>query len=63
MADEKAGKKPDQEGGGGAEKEDASEVGGRRRTLLYTCFNDGAGNYVSAVGVGSCWRLRRAELM
>jgi hypothetical protein len=65
MADEKAGKKPDQEGGGGAEKEDSSEVAGRgRRTLLYTCFNDGAGNYVSASWRWfTCWRCGALNYM
>ncbi len=59
MADEMAGKKPDQEGGGGTEKEaDPNEAGGRhRRTLLYTCFNDGAGNYIhSNWHWFTCWR-------
>ena len=64
MADENAGKKPDQEGGGGAEKEDANEVGGRRRTLLYTCFNDGAGNYVSSGWRWfTCWRCGALNYM
>jgi len=64
MADEKAGKKPDQEGGGGSEKEDANEAGGRGRTLLYTCFNDGAGNYVSANWRWfTCWRCGALNYM
>ena len=64
MADEKAGKKPDQEGGGGAEKEDAGEAGGRGRTLLYTCFNDGAGNYVSGSWRWfTCWRCGALNYM
>ena len=64
MADEKTGKKPDDQGGGGAEKgADAGEAGGRARQLLYTCFNDGAGNYIDP-----SWKmvhvlaLRRVEL-
>jgi len=48
MADEKSGQKPDKEGGSGTEKGDENEAGGRRRHLLYTCWNDGAGNYVHA---------------
>lgn len=34
MADENAGKKPDQEGGGGTENADPNEASGRSRTLL-----------------------------
>lgn len=65
MADEKAGTKPDKEGGSGAEKEgDGSEAGGRRRTLLYTCFNDGAGNYVhSNWSWFTCWRCGALNYM
>jgi hypothetical protein len=65
MADEKTGTKPDKEGGSGAEKEgDGSEAGGRRRTLLYTCFNDGAGNYVhSNWSWFTCWRCGALNYM
>jgi hypothetical protein len=58
MADEKTGKKPSDEGGGGAEKgADASEAGGRSRQSLYTCFNDGAGNYIDPSWRWfTCWR-------
>jgi len=71
MADEKAGKKPDSdvkpetEGGGGAEKgADASEAGGRGRKLLYTCFADGAGNYVESSWTWfTCWRCGALNYM
>jgi hypothetical protein len=64
MADEQAGKKPDQEGGGGTEKGDSGEAGGRSRTLLYTCFNDGAGNYVhSNWRWFTCWRCGALNYM
>lgn len=33
------------------------DAGGRSRTLLYTCWNDGAGNYVDPNAKWwSCWR-------
>lgn len=60
MADEKIGKKPDKDGGVGAEKDhpENTEDGGRSGSkLLYTCWRDGAGNYVP--GNWSwfiCWR-------
>jgi hypothetical protein len=65
MADEKSGQKPDKEGGSGAEKgDDASEAGGRRRHLLYTCWNDGAGNYVhSNWSWFTCWRCGALNYM
>jgi hypothetical protein len=65
MADDKSGKKPDQEGGSGTEKEaDGAEAGGRRRTLLYTCWRDGAGNYVhSNWSWFTCWRCGALNYM
>jgi len=65
MADEKSGKKPDKTGGTGTEKGgDASEAGGRGRQLLYTCFNDGAGNYVdSNWQYFTCWRCGALNYM
>jgi hypothetical protein len=65
MADEKSGTKPDKEGGSGAEKEDdGSEAGGRRRHLLYTCWSDGAGNYVHANWSWfTCWRCGALNYM
>jgi hypothetical protein len=65
MADEKSGKKPDQAGGSGTEKGgDASEAGGRGRQLLYTCFNDGAGNYVDSNWRWfTCWRCGALNYM
>ena len=65
MADEK-GKKPDKEGGAGTEKEgDEMEAGGRRRHyLLYTCWNDGAGNYVHSYWSWfTCWRCGALNYM
>jgi hypothetical protein len=64
MADEKSGQKPDKEGGSGTEKGDESEAGGRRRHLLYTCWNDGAGNYVHANWSWfTCWRCGALNYM
>lgn len=73
MADEKAGKKPDQEGGSGAEKDEAesaeaesAEAGGRHRRhrLLYTCWHDGAANYVHANWSWfTCWRCGSLNYM
>ena len=64
MADEKSGKKPEQEGGSGTEKGDAGEAGGRHRNLLYTCWNDGAGNYVhSNWRWFTCWRCGALNYM
>jgi hypothetical protein len=65
MADEKTGTKPDKEGGSGTEKGDEGEAGGRRRhTLLYTCWNDGAGNYVHAHWSWfTCWRCGALNYM
>lgn len=62
MADEKTGKKPGEEGGAGVEKDDAAEgteAGGRghHHRLLYTCWHDGAGNYVHGNWSWfTCWR-------
>jgi hypothetical protein len=65
MADEQSGKKPDKEGGSGVEKEaDGAEAGGRRRTVLYTCWHDGAGNYVhSNWSWFTCWRCGALNYM
>ena len=60
MADEKMERKPEKgKTGVGKEKDDAggAEVAGRSRMLLYTCFNDGAGNYVDPSWTSfTCWR-------
>jgi len=66
MADEKTGSKPDKEGGAGTEKEgDETEAGGRRRHyLLYTCWNDGVGNYVQSYWSWfTCWRCGALNYM
>lgn len=69
MADDKAGKKPDQDGGSGIEKEadmpETSEVAGRRcHRLLYTCWNDGRGNYVqSNWSWFTCWHCGALNYM
>ena len=66
MADEKIGKKPDdkQGGKGGDKGGDSGEVGGRGSQLLYTCFNDGAGNYVSANWTYfTCWKCGALNYM
>ena len=60
MADEKMERKPEEgKTGVGKEKDDAggAEVAGRSRMLLYTCFNDGAGNYIDPSWRWfTCWR-------
>jgi len=58
MTDETEEKKREGQGGVGAEKVDGgAEAGGRGRKLLYTCFNDGAGNYVDSDWKWfTCWR-------
>jgi hypothetical protein len=46
-------------GGVGMEKDpvESAEAGGRGRSILYICFNDGAENYVdSAWKWFTCWR-------
>jgi hypothetical protein len=36
---------------------ESAEAGGRGRSLLYICFNDGAGNYVDSDWKWfTCWR-------
>jgi len=59
MAKEPMEKKPEGKGGIGKEKDESgnAEVAGRKRQLLYTCFNDGAGNYVDPSWTWfTCWR-------
>ena len=60
MDETKIDKKSEGPGGAGTEKEESAgaEVGGRgKRKLLYTCFADGAGNYVESDWTWfSCWR-------
>lgn len=78
MADEKAGMKPEKEGGAGAEKDEAesaesaegTEAGGRRHhhrhhhRVLYTCYNDGVGNYVHGNwNWFTCWRCGALNYM
>jgi hypothetical protein len=57
---EKVEKQPEGPGQVGWEKDPGadSEAGGRgKRTVLYTCWNDGAGNYVDPDSKWfSCWR-------
>jgi hypothetical protein len=59
MAEEKTGRKPDKEGGPGMEKPeaDSAEAGPRSKRMAYTCWNDGAANYVSEGWEWfTCWR-------
>jgi hypothetical protein len=58
MSTEKAGRKPDDAGGVGIEDPSGNEVEGhKRRTLLYTCWNCGAQNYVDPDWkYFVCWR-------
>jgi hypothetical protein len=60
-AEDKKDREPkDGNGGVGKERDEnaADEVAGRsNRLLLYTCFNDGAGNYVDPSWTWfTCWR-------
>jgi hypothetical protein len=68
MADEMTGKKPGEEGGAGVEKGDAegTEAGGRghHHRMLYTCWHDGAGNYVHGNWTWfTCWRCGALNYM
>ena len=55
MAEEKAGKKPENLGEGGKATEE-QEVGGRGQ-VLYTCWNCGAGNWIPSHWTWfTCWR-------
>jgi hypothetical protein len=59
MTEANGDKKKEGPGGAGTEKDEAggAEVAGRSRKLLYTCFNDGAGNYVESDWTWfTCWR-------
>jgi hypothetical protein len=60
MADKKEEAEPGKgNGGAGLEKDDAqgAEVAGRAKRILYTCWNDGAGNYIDPAWTWfSCWR-------
>jgi hypothetical protein len=59
MAEKNVGKKPESQPVMGKEKPDSetSEVSGRGKQVLYTCFNDGAGNYVPPDAKSwTCWR-------
>ncbi len=57
MAEEKPGEQREGKGGIGTEEPDSSEVAGRGKKLLYTCYNDGAGNYVDLDwDWAQCWR-------
>lgn len=52
------GKEPEVKGERGRERPDPAEAGGRSRAKLYTCYNDGAGNYIDTYSNGyfTCWR-------
>jgi hypothetical protein len=55
----KVDKQPEGKGGIGDEKDNSegAEVAGRGRKVLYTCFNDGAGNYIDLDWAWfTCWR-------
>jgi hypothetical protein len=59
MTETKPERTPEGKGGPGKEKEESAdaEVAGRSKGLLYTCFNDGAGNYVDPSWTWfTCWR-------
>jgi len=59
MAGEKTGRKPDKEGGLGTESAgpETAEAGPRSKRMAYTCWNDGASNYVEPNWEWfTCWR-------
>jgi hypothetical protein len=60
MTEEKTDKQPEGPGGVGKEKDESAdaEAGGRgKRTVLYTCFRDGAQNWVDPDWTWfTCWR-------
>ena len=59
MTEETPGEKREEQPVLGKEKDEAAgaEVAGRARTLLYTCLNDGAGNYIQPDWKWfTCWR-------
>ena len=58
MAEQTVDEPPNGQGGRGDQKaEPESEVGGRvRRRQLYTCFKDGAQNYVYLLDRLMCWQ-------
>jgi hypothetical protein len=56
---EKVHTQPEGPGQIGWEKDPSQneEAGGRARAILYTCWNDGAGNYIDLNAKWwSCWR-------
>jgi hypothetical protein len=59
MAGEKTGKQPEKQGGPGRENAgpETSEAGPRSKRMAYTCWNDGASNYVEPGWEWfTCWR-------
>jgi hypothetical protein len=59
MADEKTGRKPSKPGGAGLEKDEAGagEAAPRAKRMAYTCWNDGAANFVEPGWEWfTCWR-------
>lgn len=72
MNEAKQGKKPDNQErdpqvplGKQEPDEDTNEASGRAKPMLYTCFNDGAGNYVGPTSCGRfvCWRCGATNLI
>jgi hypothetical protein len=72
MNEAKQGKKPDtqqldpQAPLGKQEPEaDANEASGRAKPMLFTCYNDGASNYLYSVSNGqfTCWRCGTINLI
>jgi hypothetical protein len=56
---QKVDTQPEGPGGTGKEKtsSEGAEVAGRGRDILYTCWNDGAGNYINTDWKWwTCWR-------
>jgi hypothetical protein len=59
MSGENTGKKPDRPGGLGAQEAgpETTEAGPRSKRMAYTCWNDGASNYVETGWEWfTCWR-------
>jgi hypothetical protein len=58
MAEEITGEKPEKKCVMGKEKPDpeTSEVGGRQRQVLSTCWSDGTPNWTDGWHAFNCWR-------
>jgi hypothetical protein len=59
MTEARMGREPEVKGERGKEHPEPDEAGGRSRGILYTCWNDQAGNYLTTFTTNNyftCWR-------